>query len=249
MPDSCAPPSDVPAMIRVDRLIARHEPPPPAPLPIPLSELVARYERLHAANVSDVLREHGILDCAFPGALQALRGDRTVAGIAYTVKSSPNTRINGEMTIRGRMLDGLAGNDFVVWDTSGDTHGTMWGGVMTATVVGKGVRGAIVDGGIRDVAQILAKDFAVYYRYRSPSGSLGRCQITHYQIPVRIGEVFVRPGDVIVADLDGAVCVPRELALEVLVRAEEIVGNEERIFGWVEDGQSIAEITRKGGYF
>ena len=249
MRETDLPPSDVPAMIRVDRLIARHEPPPPVPLALPVPELVARYERLHAANVSDVLREYGILDCAFPGTLQALRGDRTVAGIAYTVKSSPNTRITGEMTIRGRMLDGLAANDFVVWDTSGDTHGTMWGGVMTATVVAKGVRGAIVDGGIRDVAQILAKDFAVYYRYKSPSGSLGRCQITHYQIPVRIGEAFVRPGDVIVADLDGAVCVPRELAIDVLVRAEEIAGNEERIFGWVDEGRSIAEITQKGGYF
>ena len=246
---SRTPKSDVPAMIRVEKLIARHEPAAPAPLPIPAELMLARYAKLQAAIVSDVLREHGLLEQAFPGTLVALRGDRTVAGIAYTVKSSPNTRITGEMTIRGKMLDGLAANDFVVWDTSGDTHGTMWGGVMTATVAAKGVRGAIVDGGIRDVAQILAKDFAVYYRYKSPSGSLGRCQITHFQIPVRIGEVFVRPGDVIVGDLDGAVCVPRELAFDVLVRAEEILGNEERIFGWVEEGRSIAEITDKGGYF
>ncbi len=249
MSDAPPPTSDVPAMIRVGRLIERHEPGAPAPLAMAVPDLIARYERLQAAIVSDVLREHGLLDCAFPGTLVALRGDRTVAGIAYTVKSSPNTRISGEMTIRGRMLDGLAANDFVVWDTSGDTDGTMWGGVMTATVVAKGVRGAIVDGGIRDVAQILAKDFAVYYRYKSPSGSLGRCQITHFQIPVRIGDVFVRPGDVIVADLDGAVCVPRELAIDVLVRAEEILGNERRIFGWVEEGRSIAEITGEGGYF
>jgi regulator of RNase E activity RraA len=153
------------------------------------------------------------------------------------------------MTIRGRMLDALGEHAFVVWDTSGDTHGTMWGGVMTATVVAKGVRGALIDGGIRDTAQILDKDFPVYYRYRSPNGSLGRCQITHYQLPVRIGDVFVRPGDVLVGDLDGAVCVPREIALDVLVRAEEIIANEKRIFGWVEQGQSIAEITSKGGYF
>jgi regulator of RNase E activity RraA len=125
----------------------------------------------------------------------------------------------------------------------------MWGGVMTATVVAKGVRGAVIDGGIRDTAQILARDFPIWYRYRSPNGSLGRCQITHYQIPVRVGDVFVRPGDVVLADADGAVCVPREIVVPVLERAEEILGNEERIFAWVEEGQSIAEITGKGGYF
>jgi 4-hydroxy-4-methyl-2-oxoglutarate aldolase len=242
-------PHDVPAMIRIDRLVERHEPPAPAALPIAAKALLARYGKVPSAVVSDVLREHALLEQAFPGSLVALRPERSVAGIAFTVKSSPNTRITGEMTIRGQMLDALTEDAFVVWDTSGDTRGTMWGGVMTATVVAKGVRGAVIDGGIRDTAQILAKDFPVYYRYRSPNGSLGRCQITHYEIPVRVGDVFVRPGDIIVGDADGAVCVPREMALPVLVRAEEILGNEERIFAWVDEGHTIAEITDRGGYF
>ena len=66
---------------------------------------------------------------------------------------------------------------------------------------------------------------------------------------MRVGDVFVRPGDLMLADADGAVCVPREIVVPVLERAEEILGNEERIFAWVEEGQSIAEITGKGGYF
>lgn len=241
--------SDVPKMIRIEALAARHEPPAPGPLPLPAATLIDRYERLASAIVSDVLREHALLDQAFPGTLAALRPARTVAGFAFTVKSAPNTRISGEMTIRGAMLDALPADAFVVWDTSSDTRGTMWGGVMTATVVAKGVRGAIIDGGIRDTAQIAAKDFPVWYRYRSPNGSLGRCQITHYQIPVKVGDVFVRPGDLVVGDADGAVCVPRELLVPVLERAEQIAGDEERIFGWVEEGQSIAEITGRGGYF
>jgi len=243
------PPNDVPRMMRIERLIERNEPGEPAPLPIAAAELLGRYERLQTAVVSDVLREFALLDRTFPGSLLALRPERTVAGIAFTVKSSPNTRITGEMTIRGQMLDALPENAFVVWDSSGDTQATMWGGVMTATVVNKGVRGALIDGGIRDTAQILSKDFPVFYRYRSPNGSLGRCQITHYQLPVRIGDVFVRPGDIVLGDADGAVCVPRGIALEVLDRAEEILSNEERIFTWVANGESIEEITGKGGYF
>ena len=236
-------------MMNLERLIELRETLPKAEFSISTAELLQRYERLQAAVVCDVLREHGLLDQAFPGRLQALRPERTVAGIAFTVKSSPNTRLSGELTFRAQMLDELHAQAFVVWDTSGDERATLWGGVMTATVVAKGVRGALVDGGIRDTAQILEKDFPVFYRYRSPNGSLGRCLITHYQLPVQIGDVFVRPGDVIVGDADGAVCVPRELAEAVLKRAEEVIFNEKTIFFWVAEGQSIDEISRKGGYF
>ena len=147
------------------------------------------------------------------------------------------------------MLDELGDHAFVVWDTSGDERATLWGGVMTATVVNKGVRGALIDGGIRDTQQILDKDFPVFYRYRSPNGSLGRCLITHYQIPVKIGDVFVKPGDVVLGDADGVIATPRDIAYDVLQRAEEIIDNEKKIFGWVAEGQSIEEITEKGGYF
>ena len=236
-------------MMKLERLIAEREVVAPVEFAMGSRALLERYERLQAAVVCDVLREHCRLDQAFPGRLQALRPDRTVAGIAFTVKSAPNTRITGELTYRAQMLDALHPDAFVVWDTSGDERATLWGGVMTATVAAKGVRGALVDGGIRDTAQILEKDFPVFYRYRSPNGSLGRCLITHYQLPVQIGDVFVRPGDVIVGDADGAVCVPRELAVEVLQRAEEVVSNEKTIFAWVNEGQTIEEISRKGGYF
>ena len=237
------------AMMNLERLVAERESVPDVALPIPPKDLLARYERLASAIVSDVLREHCLLDQAFPGTLVALRPERCFAGVAFTVKSAPNTRITGEMTFRVEMLEAMHEDAVVVWDTSGDTRGTMWGGVMTATVHAKGVRGAVIDGGIRDTRQILDKDFPVLYRYRSPNGSLGRCLITHYQIPVQIGDVLVRPGDIIVGDADGAVAVPRALALAVLERAEAIVANERKIFDWVAAGETVKDITDKGGYF
>lgn len=236
-------------MMKLEKLIALREAAPFAALGMDTSELLARYEKLQAAVVCDVLREHCLMDQTFPGRLQALQPGRAVAGIAFTVKSSPNTLISGELTYRGKMLDDMHADAFVVWDSSGDERSTQWGGVMTATVVNKGVRGAIVDGGIRDTQQILDKNFPVFYRYRSPNGALGRSLITHYQIPVQIGDVLVRPGDVILGDADGAVAVPRQIALEVLLRAEEIIANEKMIFSWVAEGQTVEEITRKGGYF
>jgi 4-hydroxy-4-methyl-2-oxoglutarate aldolase len=236
-------------MMKLEKLIREREHISTEPFTMDQKELLKRYEALQSAVVCDVLREHGLLDQAFPGRLIALRPEQTVAGIAFTVKSSPNTRITGELTYRGQMLDELHTDAFVVWDTTGDERATLWGGVMTATVVGKGVRGAIIDGGIRDTHQIQEKKFPVYYRYKSPNGSLGRCMITHYQLPILIGDVLVKPGDVILGDADGAVAVPRDIAVEVLIRAEEIITNEKMIFSWVSEGQTIEEITAKGGYF
>jgi regulator of RNase E activity RraA len=183
------------------------------------------------------------------GHLRPLRDSDVVAGIAFTVKSAPNVKITGEMTFRTQMFDEMGEDAFVVWDTSHDEKATLWGGVMTATAHGKGVKAACIDGGIRDTKQILEKPFPVDYKYRIPNGSLGRCLITYYQVPIKIGDVVIKPGNVIFADCDGVVCIPRDIAFDVLVRAEEIRANEQKIFGWVAEGQNIHQITEKGGYF
>jgi regulator of RNase E activity RraA len=236
-------------MMNLKRLIAARETVSTAAFPIPVSELLQRFEQLYTGAVNDVLREFCRLDQALPGRIQPLREYRTVAGLAFTVKSAPNVKITGEMEFRTQMLDELGADHFVVWDTSQDEKATLWGGVMTATAVGKKVKAACIDGGIRDTHQILEKNFPVFYRYRISNGSLGRCLITHYQIPIQIGDVTIKPGDVVLGDIDGVLVVPRELAHAVLLRAEQIKANEKKIFGWVAEGQTIHQITEKGGYF
>jgi regulator of RNase E activity RraA len=235
-------------MMKLEKLIAARETVSTKEFPIATEELLARYEQLYTGAISDVLREHALLDQSI-GQLLPLRPERTVAGIAFTVKSAPNVKITGEMTFRTQMLDQMGKGSFVVWDTSNDEKATLWGGVMTATAIGKGVKAALIDGGIRDTHQILEKDFPVFYKYRIPNGSLGRCLITHYQTPILIRGVMIKPGDVVLGDIDGVVVVPRDLAYEVLVRAEEIRANEKKIFSWVAEGQTIHQITDKGGYF
>lgn len=236
-------------MMKLEKLIAARESVSTKRFPVPVKELLGRYEQLYTGAINDVLREFCLLEQALPHHIVPLRPERTVAGIAFTVKSAPNVKIVGELTFRSKMLDELGADSFVVWDTSGDEKATLWGGVMTATAVGKGVRAAAIDGGIRDTHQILEKDFPVFYRYRTSNGSLGRCLITHYQIPIKLGDVTIKPGDVIMGDIDGVLCVPRDIAYDVLVRAEEIRANEKKIFSWVAKGDSIHQITKRGGYF
>ena len=196
-----------------------------------------------------MLREFCLLEQALPGRIKPLREYRSVAGFAFTVKSAPNVKIQGEMEFRTQMLDAMVEDSFIVWDTSRDEKATLWGGVMTATAKGKKLKAACIDGGIRDTHQILEADFPVFYEYRISNGSLGRCLITHYQIPIKIGYTTIKPGDVVIGDIDGVLVVPRDIAYDVLIRAEEIRENEKKIFGWVNEGQTVHQITEKGGYF
>ena len=236
-------------MMKLEKLIADRERISKAEFPIPVKELLARFEKLYTGAVSDVLREFCLLDQALPGYLRPLNDDHVVAGIAFTVKSAPHVQITGELTFRTEMLETMGEDIFVTWDTSGDEKSTAWGGVMTATAVGKGIKAACIDGGIRDTHQIKDKNFPVYYKYRIPNGSLGRCLITHYQVPIKIGDVLIKPGDVILADIDGVICIPRDIAHPVLLRAEEIRANEKQIFEWVAEGKTVRQITDSGGYF
>jgi regulator of RNase E activity RraA len=236
-------------MMNLEELIETREGVSQAEFSIPEKEMLSRFEQLYTGAVNDVLREFCLLDQALPGHILPLREYRTVAGIAFTVKSAPNVMIQGEMEFRTQMLDELHEDAFVIWDTTQDEKATLWGGVMTATAKKLGVKAACIDGGIRDTHQILEAELPVFYKYRISNGSLGRCLITHYQVPIKIGDVVVRPGDVMLGDIDGVLCVPRDIACDVLKRAEEIKSNEKTIFGWVGEGKSIKEITDEGGYF
>ena len=185
--------------MKLDRLIASRQHIPSNEFPIPLAELCARYEKLYTGCINDVMRELCLLNQNLPSEIMPLRDEMTVCGEAFTVKSAPNVMIEGEMTFRAQMLDEMKPGGLVVWDTSGDTEASLWGGVMTATAISKGIRGAVIAGGIRDI--------------------------------------------------DGVLCIPREIAYDVLLRAEGIERNEVDIFSWVRQGDSIAEIIGKGGYF
>ena len=236
-------------MMELEKLIETREKIYRKGFPVSDKELLQRFEKLYTGAINDALREACLLEQALPGRIKPLREYKTIAGFAFTVKSAPNVKITGEMEFRTQMLDDMSEDHFVIWDTSRDDKATLWGGVMTATAKRKKIKAACIDGGIRDTHQILKAEFPIFYEYRISNGSLGRCLITHYQIPIKIGDVDIKPGDIIVGDIDGIVVVPRDIAYNILIRAEQFLVNENEIFDWVHQGDSIKEITQKGGYF
>jgi regulator of RNase E activity RraA len=235
--------------MNLEKLISLREPGPLIPFPISGEELCGRYEQLYTGAINDVLREFCLVDQALPPEIHPLRDEMKTCGIAYTIKSSKDPLLSGEMNTRARMLDDMPQNCVCVWDTGGENEAAHWGEIMTAASKARGCRGTVIDGGLRDTVQVLAQQFAVFYKYRTSNGTLSRCRITGYNIPVKIGKVLIYPGDVIFGDIDGVVVVPRKIAWEVLCRAEEIKKGEGEIRSWVDGGMSAVNVVEKGGYF
>lgn len=219
------------------------------PLPISEKELCERYEALFTAAVNDVLRERELTRQTLPHTIMPLKDNMKVAGPAFTIKGAKSLLIKDEMRERAEMLEAIPAHSVVAWDTSGDDESAQWGEVMTMAAVKRGCRGAVVDGGVRDTDRVLPQNFPVFVKYRSSNGMLGRFRISGWQVPVRIGEVEIFPGDIVFGDIDGVIVIPRALAYEVLLRAEEIAASEGQLKQWVQDGLPATEIVKRGGYF
>lgn len=232
-----------------DRLQKQREQIDRTDLSIPLPDLCARFEKLYTGAVNDVLREMCLPNQALPSSIMPLRDEMVVCGEAFTVKAVKDPTMSGELEVRVRMLDDLRPGHVVIWNANGDDHASHWGGVMTRASLKRGVRGAIVDGGIRDTKDILQQQFPIWYRYRTSNGALAHTKIVGYQTPIYVGEIIVKPGDILLADIDGALVIPRRLATDVLQRAEQIEQNEGEIKEWVDAGLSAQDIHDRGGYF
>lgn len=219
------------------------------PLAVSDEEICERLEKLYTGAINDVLREHCLMDQAMPNNILPLKMDMCRAGVAYTIRSAPNPTVGGEMNIRAEMLDAMPKGCCVIWDAGIENEAAHWGEVMTASAIARGARMAVINGGLRDTRQVLAQDFPVFYRYRTSNGSLGRTKITEYNVPLRIGKVYIKPGDFIFGDIDGVVVIPRAIALEVLERAEKIKSNEKEMRGMVYEGFSAVKMIDEGGYF
>ena len=217
--------------------------------PIPVKELCARYEAVSTPMVNDALREMNLLFQVLPHHILPLREEMKVTGVAFTIKGAKSLILKDEMAERVQMLQSIPAESVVIWDTDDDDESAQWGEVMTAAALKQGCRGAVIDGGVRDTNKVLEQGFPVFVKYRTSNGMLGRFRIIGYEIPVRIGEVMIEPGDIVLGDIDGVIIVPRDLAYDALLRAEEIKNSESDIKRWLSEGVSAQEVVDRGGYF
>lgn len=171
------------------------------------------------------------------------------AGIATTVQLKKEEHKDGAPASQG-MLDAIdaapAGSVYVMQVPDGlDIAGI--GGLMATAMKARGFTGAIIDGAVRDVPQIKRIQFPVYSRGISPGTSVNHYRFASSNIAVTCAGVRVNPGDIIAADEDGVVVVPRAKAAEVLLKAQGLDDTEHRMYPYIQKYKNIKEAVEKFG--
>jgi regulator of RNase E activity RraA len=146
-----------------------------------------------------------------------------------------------------QVVDGLKEGQVLVTQCDTKELSAAWGGLLSTAARSRKARGMLTDGGARDYAEIVELGFPTFCRGLTPYDSLGRMDVVETNVPINCGGIPVRPGDLIFADVDGALVVPQELAEEAIQKAWEKVNGESKVRDALRAGASVAETFAKYG--
>ena len=213
-------------------------------------ELCDRYAELHPGAVADSLDALGYTRRTLSTGIGPLTADTRMAGLAFPVRGRPDRRADYEENIERflRMLGDAPEHSVVAYETNDDRAAHL-GELSTTALAAGGCRGAVVDGGVRDVRFVLEQGFPVFSRYKTPADAPPRWRLDEWDVPARVGGVDVRPGDVLVGDVDGVVCVPKGVGEEVLERAEAKASTEDAVRTAVREGTDPLDAYHEFGAF
>ncbi len=133
-------------------------------------------------------------------------------------------------------------------DNAGRVDCTVWGDILTAVAHRRGLGGTVINGVCRDVSRAIDLGYPIYSRGRFMRTGKDRVEVESMGQPVSLGEVQVRPGDVLVGDADGIVVIPRSRESEVLSTALSIEEAETAIEAETARGTRLDEARTKHRY-
>jgi regulator of RNase E activity RraA len=213
------------------------------------TDLVARFEKLSTPVVYDVLDQMGFPDQALSAEVRPLDPGMRVAGPAFTIRGE-EYRPGDDGAAAFRMFREIATGSVLVLAQHGHRVSAPWGENASLSAVMKGAKGLVTDGGVRNADGIVGLGFPVFSRFLTPVFMQGRFTFRDHQVPVELAgqtseRVTVRPGDLVLADRDGVVVIPAELATEVLTAAEELERIEERLRAGLRAGEDREAVYRR----
>lgn len=191
-------------------------------------ETIEGYRKvLSSASVADACDLVIGKTCFLPPQLQNRINSKKIVGPAVTVSETATLeKLPPKHALE--LIDSAGEGSVLVISGDVDLSGiAIWGGLMTAGAVANKLEATVLNGGVRDEAEIRRDyDYPVFATSSVPGTTLGRYKTVASMVPVKIGNVLIRPGDVIFGDVDGLVAVPQEFAERVLEEALSIDARE-----------------------
>ena len=207
--------------------------------------------KLYVAVVCDILDEFGFRHQAMHQRLRPLLPDPKRCGFVGRARTArwmeTDYVVEDPYGLEIEMMDSLKPGDVVVHSTDHAGSNAPWGELMSTVAQRNGAVGCVCDSQIRDCIKIVDLGFPVYYAGIRPLDSKGRGIVAAYDVPVRCGDVLVKPGELIFADFDGIVVVPHEVEGKVLHRALEKVEKENLSRQELSQGKSLRDVYNKYG--
>ena len=215
--------------------------------PNPISLEVVR-QKLYAAVVSDALDQLGCRDHSPRTRLMPMTTTTLLAGRAKTTLWSEMAHEDpAPYALELKAVDSCQSDDVVIGAAAGSMRSGVWGELLTTAARNQGCVGAIIEGAVRDVARMREMEFPVYARGSCVLDSLHRQRVVDIDVAVEIGGVTIRPGDLVLADEDGMVVVPRELEREAITKALAKVTDEDEVRVAIQNGMKASEAFDKFG--
>jgi regulator of RNase E activity RraA len=212
------------------------------------TSLIDRLEGLYTAVVSDCLDEIGYRHQTMEPHIRPLYPSARAAGFAATVHCVDADAIpeKAEDYYKGELLavDSLQPGDIMVVSKCGPCF---WGELLATAARYLGSQGVVIDGYTRDTERLIGMEFPTFVAGISPYDSLGRIDAKAIGVPIVCGGVYVRPGDLVLADHDGVVVIPSSVAEETLTAAEEKVSGENLVRTKLAEGMAVSEAFKTYG--
>ena len=196
----------------------------------------------YASIVHDILRARGMKNFTLPKEIVPLMPEKRLCGPVFTIEGRIDETADPHETLlawRGLLSKAKSGP---VWLSQPHNHIIAQMGELSAeTLQKKGVLGCVLDGGIRDTDFLLKIGFQSWARFHTPRDLVGIWLPTGFDVPIHIGDVYIRPGDYLLGDRDGMVRIPCEIVEEITDQSIEAMQTENKVRTAILEGMDPQE--------
>lgn len=213
----------------------------------PAASVIDGFRTTEVASVADALEQLYGIQNYMSGDVRAIFKTKFV-GPAVTVQLTKEEHKDPNGLARMiEAIDTIPAGSVLVIASDGDLKYGVLGGLMGTTLKYRGAVGAVTNASVRDIPQLTRIQFPVYSRGVAPGTTVNHYRATAVNVPVVVSGITVNPGDLVSADEDGVVVIPKDRAADVLKKSQELDFAEHSQYPFIETTKSLSEAIKKFG--